>query len=101
MKKICLVSAAGLAVLMLSMGWGGSAHAQRTVTLSSHSVRIYDSDGVNAPQVKDDLFAGTEKFAQGASDVTEVNLDKSMLGMVRGNSELAHKMEETHGKQPS
>jgi hypothetical protein len=37
---------------------------------------------MEAPQVKDDLFAGTEKFAQGASDVTEVNLDKNMLGMV-------------------
>jgi hypothetical protein len=34
------------------------------------------------PQVKDDLFAGTEKFAQGATEVTDVNLDKDMLSMV-------------------
>ena len=33
------------------------------------------------PQVKDDLFAGTEKFAQGASEVSDVNLDKNMLSM--------------------
>jgi hypothetical protein len=54
-----------------------------------------------AGQVKDDLFAGTEKFAQGASDVTDVNLDKNMLGWVgkgkgegKGSgSDLAHKME--------
>ncbi len=36
------------------------------------------------PQVKDDLFAGTEKFAKDASDVTDVNLDRNMLGAVRG-----------------
>lgn len=35
-----------------------------------------------APQVKDDLLAGTEKFAQGASDVSDVDLDGHMLGML-------------------
>jgi hypothetical protein len=47
------------------------------------------------PQVKDDLFAGTEKFATGASDVTEVNLDPKMLGMLgKGtSSDLARKMD--------
>lgn len=48
-------------------------------------------------QVKDDLFAGTEKFAQGAKEVNEVNLDKSMLGMVSGkggkNGDLTNKLE--------
>ena len=34
--------------------------------------------------VKDDLFAGTEKFANGASDVTEVDMDPDTLGMVSG-----------------
>jgi len=48
---------------------------------------------VNVKQVKDDLFAGTEKFAAGASDVTEVNLDPKMMGMVHGGAgDLAHKM---------
>jgi hypothetical protein len=31
---------------------------------------------------KDDLFAGAEKFAQGASEVTEINLDPSTMGLV-------------------
>ena len=34
--------------------------------------------------VKDDLFAGTEKFATGASDVTEVTMDPDTLDMVGG-----------------
>ena len=51
---------------------------------------------VGEPQVKDDLFAGTEKFAQGATDVTEVNMDKNMLGMVakdKGKGEIANKID--------
>lgn len=50
---------------------------------------------VEVKQVKDDLFAGTEKFAAGASDVTEVNLDPKMMGMLGGKNavaSLAHKM---------
>ncbi len=35
-------------------------------------------------QVKDDLFAGTEKFANGASDVSDVNVGPDTLGMVSG-----------------
>jgi hypothetical protein len=34
--------------------------------------------------VKDDLFTGTEIFAKGASDVTEVTMDPDTLGMVGG-----------------
>ena len=49
---------------------------------------------VGDPQVKDDLFAGTEKFAKGASDVTDVNLGPDMLGMVSGKhgGDMAHKL---------
>ncbi len=36
--------------------------------------------------VKDDLFAGTEKFAQNASSVTEVDMDPDTLGMVNGSN---------------
>jgi hypothetical protein len=39
-----------------------------------------------SPIVKDDLFAGTEIFAKGASDVTEITMDPSTLGMVGGKS---------------
>jgi len=47
-------------------------------------------------QVKDDLFNGIEKFAQGASSVTEITLDPntmSMLGDRRGpDADLARKL---------
>ncbi len=39
-----------------------------------------------SPTVKDDLFNGTEKFAKGASDVTEVTMDPDTLGMVNGDN---------------
>jgi hypothetical protein len=43
--------------------------------------------------VKDDLFAGTEIFAKGASDVTEVTMDPQTLGLVGGkDSAKAHRM---------
>lgn len=51
---------------------------------------------IDVRQVKDDLFDGTEKFANGASDVTEINLDPKMMGMVSGGKngagDLARKM---------
>jgi hypothetical protein len=37
-----------------------------------------------APLVKDDLFAGTEKFEKNAVKVTEVTMDPQSLGMVDG-----------------
>jgi hypothetical protein len=42
-----------------------------------------------APQGKDELLAGTEKFAEGATDVTDVSLDRSMLGAIRGKDKDA------------
>ena len=43
--------------------------------------------------VKDDLFAGTEKFAKGASDVTELTMDPQSLQMVGGrDAHRAHRM---------
>jgi hypothetical protein len=33
-------------------------------------------------QVKDDLLNGTEKFAQGASKVTDINLDPTTMGLI-------------------
>ncbi len=59
---------------------------------------LLQTDGslVEVKQVKDDLFAGTEKFAKGASDVTEINLDPKMMGMIPGGKggvgDLAKKM---------
>ncbi len=43
--------------------------------------------------VQDDLFAGTERFAKGASNVTEVSMDPETLGMVNGkDASRAHNM---------
>lgn len=39
------------------------------------------------PLPKDDLFAGTEVFAKGASDITEITMDPDTLSMVGGNDE--------------
>ena len=55
-------------VLMVALG-GSMAGAQGT-----------------SSTVKDDLFNGTEKFAKGASDVTEVTMDPDTLGMVSGDN---------------
>jgi hypothetical protein len=45
------------------------------------------------PQVKDDLFDGTEQFAKNATDVTEVTMDPRTLDMVDGkDKEKAHRM---------
>lgn len=57
---------------------------------------------LGVPQQKDELFAGADKFAQGAKSTTEVNLDKNMLAMVgkfsddgedKSGAELAKKMD--------
>src|SRR5579875_3776858 len=36
------------------------------------------------PLPKDDLFAGTEVFAKGASDITEITMDPDTLNLVGG-----------------
>jgi hypothetical protein len=75
-----------LALLAAPSLGAAAAYAQSAVSIST------PPEG----QVKDDLFAGTEKFAQGAKDVTEVNLGPDMLGAVAGKTnkaDLAHKMD--------
>jgi hypothetical protein len=63
------------AITMLAVATGTFAQAQTSST------------------VKDDLFAGTEVFAKGASDVTEVTMDPDSLGMVSGKDKArAHTM---------
>ena len=71
----------------------------RSATMRAHMMvrGLAMQDGMvemGDPQVKDDLFAGTEKFANGASDVTDVNLGPDMLGMVGGKhgGDVAHKL---------
>jgi hypothetical protein len=64
------------------------------------------SVGFFSPQVKDELFAGADKFSHGAKSTTEVNLDRKMLGMAakfagsdsddkedKDNAQLVNKLE--------
>lgn len=75
MKKM---TAMGFAAVMATMFSGGAfaqdAPANMMVSVPGLNLQI------GAP-VKDDLLAGTEKFAQGASKVTEINLNPSTMGM--------------------
>jgi Domain of unknown function (DUF4252) len=89
-------------MLAMAIAAAPMANAQLIVTKSLVTAPDFSMQAENvsmaaagAAQVKDDLFAGTEKFAQGASDVTEINLDPKMMGMVgdkKGGSDLARKM---------
>lgn len=47
------------------------------------------AEGAQSTQTlaKDDLFAGTEVFAKGASDITEITMDPDSLNLVGGNDE--------------
>jgi hypothetical protein len=96
---------AGLALAAMV---GLNATAQQTAMSSVTTVpglNLQATVAMNVAQVKDDLFAGAEKFAQGASEVTEINLDPNTMSMIgRGgdvfslnrdkdkDSGLAHKM---------
>jgi hypothetical protein len=93
MMKTTIKVALGMALVMAA---GSMLNAQEVVRTAVRTDIEAQTDGsvVRVKQVKDDLFAGTEKFANGASDVTEINLDPKMMGMVHGggDGELAHKM---------
>ena len=45
-------------------------------------LNLQTAAATNVAYQKDDLFAGAEKFAQGASVVTEINLDPTTMGLV-------------------
>jgi hypothetical protein len=71
-------------------------------TVAVFIVATASMQAMGALQQKDELFAGADKFAQGAKSSTEVNLDKNMLAMVgkfgdegedKSGSDLASKMD--------
>lgn len=100
-----LVSAVFTAALLPGAGQP-SVHA----TMSPAVFMQLSTGSLTYPQVKgadvqakantnssssDDLFAGTEKFAQGASGSTEINLDPDTMGMVgskNNNGDLSKKI---------
>ena len=78
---------------MMAMGFamaaGLTVRAQQVIVQAPTQAGVHLQVGgsvVTVGQVKDALFAGTEKFAKGASDVTEINLDPKMMGMVPGSA---------------
>jgi hypothetical protein len=84
----------GMAVALVAISVSsGAIFAQDGPIISISGLNLQVGAGAKA---KDDLLAGTEKFAQNASKVAEINLDPSTMAMV-GNrygpdSKLAGKM---------
>jgi len=82
-----------------AMAAGIAASAQQVIVPAPVRAQVEMQVGgsvITIGQVKDDLFGDTDKFAAGASDVTEINLGPKTMGMV-GEShgrdgELAKKM---------
>ena len=84
--------------MMLGLCIGGVARAQQPIVAKAarpalapmFQVEPTPPQPPDPPQagaaVKDDLFAGTEKFAKGASDVTEVTMDPDSLSLVDGDA---------------
>lgn len=70
----------------------------RLVTLGAGEASLAEGLGAEGAQnsaalPKDDLFAGTEVFAKGASDITEITMDPNSLDLVGGPDEhRAHNM---------
>jgi Domain of unknown function (DUF4252) len=68
-------------VLAMAMAACFTANAQQMAIQPAVKVPAVDLQTSSTVQ-KDDLFAGTEKFAQGASEVTEINLDPTKMGLI-------------------
>jgi len=88
-------------VFILTMAGGSIVTAQQMMaanaTAAVPGLELQTNVSVtHGAQVKDDIFADTEKFANGASRVTEINLDPSTMGLMGDahgrNADLAHKM---------
>jgi hypothetical protein len=81
-----------LAVMVLGAQVGGAQRVSAKVLGQAQVEGVGESPQTKS-SVKDDLFAGTEMFAKGASDVTEITMDPDTLDMVGGNNKgNAHKM---------
>lgn len=80
----------------------GMARMRMMATAAMFLVAAASMHAMGVLQQKDELFAGADKFAQGAKSSTEVNLDKNMLAMVgkfgddgedKSGTDLARKMD--------
>jgi len=76
---------------------GAQSTASRAITVVVPGVELQTNVTVNVGyQGKDDIFGDTQKFANGAAEVTEINLDPSTMGLVGKEhgkeGEMARKM---------
>ncbi len=67
-----------------TIGWMSAVVLACAIASVPQIARAQAQATAKAGQVKDDLFAGTEKFAQGASSVTQIDMDPDTLGLVEG-----------------
>jgi hypothetical protein len=83
-----------LAMAMVAAPMARAQQAEVQAVVPGVEMQAAQSTGGNATQ-KDELFAGTEKFAKGAKESSELNLDPKTMGMVpsgKDGGDLARKM---------
>lgn len=80
--KSTLVLAALIAAAAAANGQDVPATVKARMIVRMNGVWAQAETVSMGEQVKDELFNGTEKFAQGASSVTEINLDPSTMSML-------------------
>ncbi len=69
--------------LLMAAGAGTAQQMANGAVTEIPGLNLQANAAANAGgKTKDDLLAGTEKFAQGASSVTEINLDPTTMGMM-------------------
>ena len=83
-----------LAMAMVAAPVARAQQAEVQAAVPAVELQAAQTTGGNAAD-KDELFAGTEKFAKGAKESSELNLGPKTMGMVpsgKGGGELARKM---------
>lgn len=96
-KSLLVLAAALIAIGARADAQDDPVRIEARVVPAVHMSGVWmQVENVSMGEAKDELFSGTEKFAQGASSVTEINLDPntmSMLGDRRGrDADLARKL---------
>jgi len=85
-----------LAIAMAAIATANAQSIHTQVSVQPAITIVASTMAEGGQSSKDNLFAGTEKFAQGANRVTEINLDPSTMSMMGGrkgkDADLAQKM---------
>jgi hypothetical protein len=78
-----------LATMMATASMASGQETKSLIITNSSGLSLQTKVSTNSAPAKDDLFAGAEKFAQGASEVTEINLDPSTIGIIGRGADSA------------